>query len=277
MRNVAKGLRSALNKRYVSALCSALVWCLLLQTSPVLAQETAQTRPSIFDSSAAVEAGYTVDRLTNNSPSWNSQYFKAFIPLKANGLVNVQFDTVERFGLRDQMVSATYAYPLTFGVIAFDGSYSDNPHFLAKNSVGLGWNGKLPAGFGYTLGFTQRDYSEALLNIYTLGVEKNAGQFRIAYTGSIATLDSSRGEFAGRAQAQWISPGDNRLGVTYSQGLEPTVIDVGNLSTIQNQYIQADGLCWFTKHVGLTAAYWHSKEGNYYQRNGGQLGLRIKL
>ncbi len=277
MRNVADWLRSALNKSRVSGLCSASVWCALLQVSQVSAQAPAQSRPSIFDSSAAVEAGYTVDRLTNNSPNWNSQYFKAFIPLKSNGLVNVQFETVERFGLRDQMVSATYAYPLTFGVIAFDGSYSDNPNFLAKNSVGLGWNGKLPAGFGYTLGVTERNYSEALLNLYTFGVEKNAGQFRIAYTASIATLDKSRGEFAGRAQAQWISPGDNRLGLTYSQGLEPTVIEVGNLSTIQNQYIQVDGLCWFTNTVGLTAAYWHSKEGDYYQRNGGQLGLRVKL
>ena len=244
-------------------------------TAPAVS--SALTRPSIFDSSPYVEAGYTEDRLTNSAPSWKSQYINLFMPLKAYGLLNVRIENVDRFLLTDQAISFSYAYPFALGVINLDGGYTANAEFLAKNSVGLCWNGKLPDGFGYTLGAAQRNYSDALLNIYSLGVEKNAGQFRIAYTASISTIDNSQGEFAGRVQAQWISRKDNRLGLTYAEGKEPSVVSAGNLTTIQTQYLQLDGLYRVTKTTAVTAAFWHSKEGNYYQRNGGQLGLRISL
>ena len=238
---------------------------------------SAFTRPSIFDSSPYVEAGYTVDHLTNNDPSWNSQYVNLFMPLKSYGLLNVRVENVDRFLLTDQAISFSYAYPFAIGVINLDGGYTGNAEFLAKNSVGLGWNGKLPEGFGYTLGAAQRNYSDALLHIYSIGLEKNAGQFRIAYTASISTIDNSQGEFAGRVQAQWISRKDNRLGLTYSDGVEPSVVSAGNLTSIQTKNLQLDGLYRVTKKTGVTAAFWHSKEGNYYQRNGGQLGIRIAL
>ena len=256
---------------------TATLWSVFLHSSPLTAQESAQTRASIFDSSPYVEAGYTADHLTNNAPNWHSQYLNLFLPLKAYGLLNVRAENVNRFALSDQSISFSYAYPFTFAVINVDGGYTANAEFLAKNSIGFAWNGKLPDGFGYTIGTTQRNYSDSLLNIYTFGVEKNAGQFRIAWTASISTIDKSQAEFANRAQLQWISEKNNRLGFTYSQGIEPSVVSVGNLNTIQTQYIQFDSLFWIINNVGITTELWHSKQGYYYQYNGGQLGLRISF
>ena len=59
--------------------------------------------------------------------------------------------------------------------MTLNGSYASNPDFLAKSAVGLEWNGRLPDGFGYTLGAEQRQYEEATTDMYRLGVEKNAG------------------------------------------------------------------------------------------------------
>ena len=113
----------------------------LLQSRSAAAEETEATRPSVFDASPYLEAGYTADYLTTNAPDWNSRYVRAALPLKAFGLLTVQGDDVFRFGLSDQTIGASYAYPFPIGVITLGGSYAANPDFLAKNTVGLLLNG----------------------------------------------------------------------------------------------------------------------------------------
>ena len=161
--------------------------------------------------------------------------------------------------------------------MTLNGSYASNPDFLAKSAVGLEWNGRLPDGFGYTLGAEQRQYEEATTDMYRLGVEKNAGEFRLAYTAILSSIEGSRGELAHRVQLQWISDLNNRLGVTCAFGIEPEMVYNNTLSSVKTRYIQLDGLYWLTRRVGIIAACWHGMEGEYYQRNGGQIGLRIIL
>ena len=139
-------------KRLFSFMGSAIALSLLLQATPAAAEESVATRPSVFDAAPYLEAGYTADYLTTHAPDWNSKYVRACLQLKAFGLITVQGDDVFRFGLSDQTIGASYAYPFPIGVITLGGSYAANPDFLAKNTVGLMWNGKLPDGFGYTLG-----------------------------------------------------------------------------------------------------------------------------
>lgn len=277
MRTVTVKPALTFKKRLFSSLGAACAVSTLLQASPAAAGEPASMRPSAFDASPYVEAGYTSDYLTNHAPEWNSEYVLVNLPLKAFGLLTVQGENVERFGLTDQTISASYAYSFPIGIITLDGRYADNPDFLAKNTVGLVWNGKLPDGLGYNLGAEQRQYEDAKTNIYSLGVEKNIGEFRFAYTCMVSSIDHSNGELAHRMQAQWISASNNRVGVTYSFGIEPEKIDQNTLTSIKTNYVQVNGLFWPVKRVGLVAAYWHGMEGRYYQRNGGQLGLRIVL
>lgn len=235
-------------------------------------------RPAVFDAAPYVEIGSNYDQLTNNYASWSAQYLNLSVPLQANGLVNVQAQNVQRFSMVDQDLNIAYAYPTKFGVINLDGGYSANPNFLAQTSLGLGWNGKLPEGFGYIIAANQKQYSEsyanAATNMYSLGLEKYIGEFRFAYVGMVSSINRNQGSFASKVQGQWIGSSANRIGLTYAQGMEPAVVALNNLASIQFQYVQIDSLYWITKTVGVTTALWHGKEGSYYQRNGGQLGLR---
>lgn len=236
-------------------------------------------RPAVFDAAPYVEIGSNYDQLTNNYASWSAQYLNLSVPLQENGLVNVQAQNVQRFSMVDQDLNIAYAYPTKSGVINVEGAYSANPNFLPQTSLGLGWNGKLPEGFGYIVAANQKQYSEsyanASTNMYSLGVEKYIGEFRFSYVGMISSINRNQGSFASKVQGQWIGSSANRIGLTYAQGMEPAVVALNNLASIQFQYMQIDGLYWMTKTVGLTTALWHGKEGSYYQRNGGQLGLRI--
>jgi YaiO family outer membrane protein len=240
-----------------------------------------KARPAVFDAAPYIEIGSSFDQLTNNYANWSSQYLNLSLPLQENGLVNIQAQNVQRFSMVDQELDVSYAYPLKYGVVNIEGGYSANPNFLPQTSVGVGWNGKLPQNFGYIIAANQKQYSQsyanASTNLYNLGLEKYWGQFRFAYVGMISSINRDQGSFASKVQAQWISDTNNRLGLTYAQGMEPTVVALNNLSSIQFQYIQLDGLYWVTKTVGITSAIWHGKEGSYYQRNGGQLGLRVSF
>lgn len=240
-----------------------------------------KARPVVFDAAPYIEIGSSFDQLTNNYANWSSQYLNLSLPLQENGLVNIQAQNVQRFSMVDQELDVSYAYPLKYGVVNIEGGYSANPNFLPQTSVGVGWNGKLPQNFGYIIAANQKQYSQsyanASTNLYNLGLEKYWGQFRFAYVGMISSINRDQGSFASKVQAQWISDTNNRLGLTYAQGMEPTVVALNNLSSIQFQYIQLDGLYWVTKTVGITSAIWHGKEGSYYQRNGGQLGLRVSF
>ncbi|MBU3603247.1 YaiO family outer membrane beta-barrel protein [Polynucleobacter sp. AP-Kaivos-20-H2] len=235
-------------------------------------------RPAVFDAAPYVEIGSNYDQLTNNYASWSAQYLNLSLPLHENGLVNVQVQNVQRFSMVDQDLNIAYAYPTKLGVINLDGVYSANPNFLPQTSLGLGWNGKLPEGFGYIVAANQKQYSEsyanAATNMYSLGLEKYIGEFRFAYVGMVSSINRNQGSFASKVQGQWIGSSENRLGLTYAQGMEPAVVALNNLASIQFQYIQIDSLYWITKTIGVTTALWHGKEGSYYQRNGGQLGLR---
>ena len=235
-------------------------------------------RPAVFDAAPYVEIGSNYDQLTNNYASWSAQYLNLSVPLKENGLVNVQAQNVQRFSMVDQDLNIAYAYPTKSGVINLDGGYSANPNFLPQTSLGLGWNGKLPQGFGYIVAANQKQYSEsyanAATNMYSLGLEKYIGEFRFAYVGMISSINRNQGSFASKVQGQWIGSSANRIGLTYAQGMEPAVVALNNLASIQFQYFQIDSLYWITKTIGVTTALWHGKEGSYYQRNGGQLGLR---
>ncbi len=246
-----------------------------VQTETTPLEELAYQRPSVFDSKSYIEAGYTTDHLTNGYKTWDSQYVNVFVPLKHRGLFNIQVDNVKRYGITDQAISGVYAYPLTSGVLNVELSYAANAVYLAKSSAGAVWNGKLPNAFGYTIGTSQRQYLESQTAIYKLGLEKYLGNFRFAYTAILSTINGVQPAYAQLLQAQWVGENLNKLGLSYSRGMEPMVVSPGTLASIKTNYLQVDGLYWINKQVGLTTALWHGMQGDFYQRNGGQIGVRV--
>ena len=272
---------------FVLIFCFALTLNAHSQESEVLnsntnsLEELFSTRPTVFDGPAYIEAGYSFDSLSNGYANWNSQYVNLFLPLHEKGLVNIQVQNANRFSQTDQDVNLTYAQSFKYGILNLSGGYSPNGHFLPQAAVGLEWNGRLPQNFGYIASVNQKQfssfYSNASTNAYNLGLEKYIGEYRFAYVGSISSINRQQGSYASKIQAQWVGETNNRLGLTVAQGIEPTVVALNQLASIQFNYVQIDSLYWLTKDIGLTSALWHGKEGAYYQRNGGQIGLRLNF
>lgn len=232
-------------------------------------------RPAIFDTKSYTEIGASYEDLTNGYAPWQSQYFDLMLPMQQNGLLYLQLLNAERFSQVDQSAYLNYAYPLRYGVVNIEGSHTHNPQFLAQNFYGAGWSGKLPYQFNYLLSGRESSYLDGRTSNQNVGLDKYIGAYRLAYTATYSTLNSQKSGWLSRYQIQWFGANNHRIGLTYASGHEPTVISIGNLTTIDTQQYQLDGLYWLTPSVGITIAAWHAKQGSYYQRNGGQIGLRL--
>jgi YaiO family outer membrane protein len=201
--------------------------------------------------------------------------------MKSYGMVNFQADNVNRFHTRDQAFSLAYGYPFKYGILNFEGSYAANPNFLPETTAAVRWEGTLPAGFGYIVGANQKQYAESFSNAYTnmlsLGAEKYIGDFRFAYIGGISTINKTESSYSQKLQAQWVGDSKNQLGVAYTWGMIPTVIYLSNLGSYYVKYISLNGMYWLNKSTAITSALWHGAEGDYFQLNGAQLGLRYNF
>lgn len=232
------------------------------------------SRPAIFDSEPYVEFGASYESLTGDYAPWQSQYFNVTLPMKEDGLVYVQLLNAQRFSEQDSSVYINYSYPMSLGAINIEGSYDPNANFLAKNSGGVGWTGKLPDSFNYLISTKASNYSDSRINVINYGLDKYIGQFRLAYTLISSSLNSNSNVWANKFQVKWYSKSNNQIGFTYASGFEPLLVTPGNLTNVATKQVQLDGLYWIDK-IGITYSIWYGVEGSYYERSGGQLGLRV--
>lgn len=233
------------------------------------------TLPSVFFQKPYAEIGGSYEHLTNGYTPWASQYLDLTVPLNAQGLVNVNILNANRFSQNDTAGYLSYAYPFSYGVLSAEGGYTINPQFLTKDLYGIGWNGRLPYSFNYLLSARTSQYLTGDTQTINMGIDKYYSAYRFAYTLVRSVLDYSERSWLSKFQVQWLGESGHKVGLLYATGHEPMVVTIGNLSNIDVVTYQADGLYKINNNVGLTISLWHAVQGSYYQRNGGQLGVRV--
>lgn len=233
--------------------------------------------PAVFGQKPYAEVGGSYEHLTNGYTPWASQYLDVTVPLEQNGLVYLNLLNANRFSQNDTAGYLNYAYPLRYGVVNVEGGYTINPQFLTKDLYGLGWNGRLPYQFNYLLSARESQYQVGNTQTLNFGLDKYFGNYRIAYTAVKSILDYAQRSWLSKFQAYWFADSGSKIGLTYSTGHEPMVVTIGNLTNIDVTTYQIDGLYKINQTIGLTASAWHAAQGNYYQRNGAQIGLRVNF
>lgn len=221
-----------------------------------------------------VEIAHSNDWLNKSYDNWQSNNMNVFLPLKEKGTVTLEISKLKRYGLEDESAYVNYSYPTKYGAINFELGTTPNADFLYKNLYGLGWNGVLGKGFGYILAYKQRDYTDTLSDMMSFTLEKYFDDYRIAYTNTQSSLNKHQLEESHRLQFQWIAENNNRFGVSYSSGDEPVNLGFKHISSSNVKQIQVEGVHWI-KDIGISASAWHVTQGDFYSRNGVQIGLRL--
>lgn len=253
-----------------------LLLLLLFHSHILIAGEEVQDVfiPPLQPKNSYIEISHSNDWLTNRYANWQSNNISIYMPMKEKGTTTLEFSQTKRYGLEDQSAYLNYSYPTSKGSINAELGMTPNADFLYKRLYGLGWNGIIGDGFGYIVSYKQRDYSDSLSDAINLTAERYFDDYRIAYTNIQSSLNKHQLETTHRIQFQWIAENNNRLGISYSSGKEPLDLGFHQISSSNVKQLQIDGVYWI-KDIGISASAWHVVQGEFYNRNGAQIGLRM--
>lgn len=230
--------------------------------------------PPTDQKSSYIEITHSNDWLNKNYANWQSNNMNFFLPLREKGTTTIELTKVRRYNLEDENAYINYSYPTKYGAANVELGLTSNADFLYKNLYGMGWNGIIGKGFGYIIAYKQRSYSDSLADMVSFTVEKYFSDYRLAYTNTQSSLNKQKFEESHRIQFQWIGENNNRFGISYSSGDEPVDLGFNHLSSSNVQQLQIDGVYWI-RDFGFSASAWHVKQGEFYSRNGAQIGLRL--
>ncbi|HCD36392.1 MAG TPA: YaiO family outer membrane beta-barrel protein [Chlorobium sp.] len=186
-------------RRAVSLFWGVMCLPVLVQATPLQQPDPdggygSSGRPAVFDAASSVEAGASLERLSNGYDDWSCLFVKYVRPLGPAGLAAVEIRQEGRFGKEDDGLNGSWAVPFSSGVLSLEGGISPDSDFLPRWKGLAGWNGRLPDGFGYSMEVQRREYKTVELNGIGLGAEKYLGRYRFAYTAALSSLDWGRGE-----------------------------------------------------------------------------------
>lgn len=230
--------------------------------------------PPIQQKSSYVEITHSNDWLNKNYADWRSNNINLFLPLKEKGTTTIELSKARRYNLEDENAYINYSYPTKYGAGNVELGLTSNADFLYKYLYGLGWNGTIGKGFGYIIAYKQRSFIDSISDMMSFTVEKYFSDYRIAYTNTQSSLDKHQLEESHRIQFQWIGENNNRFGMSYSSGNEPIDLGFHHHSSSNVQQLQIDGVYWI-RDFGFSASAWHVNQGEFYSRNGVQVGLRM--
>jgi len=221
-----------------------------------------------------IEVGGGYDRLSNGRAPWNSQYLmfsKQFQP-HTNLYGGVQH--TERFGLDDVQLHLGGYLPLADRWTAnLEAGYSPTGRVLPQHyelvHVQRSFDGGLILGTGYRF----REYAAAQTHAALFSAEQYFSNFRFAYTYSPSFVRSQTAHNHSVQLGYWYSD-YSFVNLSYGIGNElNNIIPFGVVSAAVESY-GINGRHWITPEWAITWSFSHQRQGNYYDRTGGQVGIR---
>lgn len=151
----------------------------------------------------AVEAGYSVETLTPESPDWTDLELRYRNVLGPRQVLLGRLTQSSRFDLDDTTAAFGAYWPLSSADTLFvEGSASPTHEVLPRNSLQAAWHHAFDGGWGAQLGARQVSYTSTDVTIGELTLERYAGDFRVAYS-----YHPSRSSTAGHAEGHRLQGG----------------------------------------------------------------------
>lgn len=214
------------------------------------------------------------DRLTAGRQSWRNE--SVFVEHKSErgDVGGVRVNTTQRFGVDDQQIEGFYSRKLSDMLrVGIDGNASPTHRVLARSTLGGTLQYEFAPAWLLHGGARQARYDSVTVNQLSLGTEHYFGDWGAALT---AYNSHAYGEDAltwvGRLSRYY---GDrDRISLLLATGREPTSI-AGTIVTSDVRSMALTGRHWIAPRVAIDYAVGSTRQGDFYSRTGGSLGLVI--
>lgn len=230
--------------------------------------------------SAELEVREGYDRLTDGNDHWRSHvvaFNHQFAPRKT---VYGEWEKVERFSLIDQGVVAGFYWPLSSNwTLQLEGKQSelDQYNILPQASQLVRFHRKLPVGWGVALSQRDTEHSISTISNMTLELENYYVRLYSLYRYSSGTVAGAGDTESHSLSMRYLFSAKYYLGFGTGFGTEvekasPTVILT---STVFHFYL--NGLYMLDDKLAFTGVVSLNKQGDLYQREGLQFGIRYRF
>jgi len=213
------------------------------------------------------------DHLSNNTPDWleaNVQLQQQYGPRQSAG---VGFTRTERFGLQDRQFAINYVHPFGEKLIAsFDANVSSTHRVLARHAFGAALQFEFAPAWLLHTGARTTKYDAERVNQGLLMLEHYFSSFSASIGWRPArAFDSTAHSSEFRGTYYY---GDrNSVGLIVAGGKEAASI-AGTVTLTSLRSAVIVGRHWLNRDWAVNYSAGHTRQGDFYSRNGISLGLQ---
>jgi YaiO family outer membrane protein len=223
----------------------------------------------------SVAINHGTEHLSNGSPEWRETVVtlrQAWRQEPRSPSVALALTRTERFGLQDDQAAVTLAAPLSERLVAtLDAAGSGTHRVLPESTLGGVLQYEFAKAWLLHGGARTTRYDSVRVNQGMLMLEHYTGPFSWA-VGWRRAQAFQTGAQSGELRGTYYYGDRHFVGVIVAAGKEAA--NIGGMVTLTSQRSAVLlGRHWLRPDLALTYGVSHTREGNYYNRNGASLGI----
>jgi YaiO family outer membrane protein len=224
-----------------------------------------------------VELGGNYAKLSNGARD-GSVYLAAEMKLDTRNNIYASFRRENRYAFMDNEAMGGFYQPIDeqFSFVA-EMSVSPTHYVVPSRSILAQLEFMGLKGWGANMGLRHAQYDNALMNVLSMNVERSWGNYRLAYSHFQGFWANHGSTSSGQLQAARYYGDYNWFGLNFSDGSELDTLPDLQVTSTNVRTMIVNGRHWINRSVALTYAIGQSRHGNFYKRNGIQLGLRYQF
>ena len=219
------------------------------------------------------------ESLSNGYGSWRSASINFVHKFSRRKALYGRYSETERFRRRDREVQIGIYQPLSDKwTLLLEGNASPTHKVLPKWSAMAQIERTIDKTWIVKGGYRRTNLNTAKANIAKTEVEKYWGNNRAAYALSVNNLENVGTSPSHRIQySRYYGERVNSFNVSTAFGRE--LESLGELGTLQSNIknLSVSGRHWFKRSLGFSYGFTLHKQGDLYNRQGFNIGLRYKF
>lgn len=231
-----------------------------------------QAQPSTSGQSTMIGVSGTYENLSGTQPNWRDYGVRLNKNFGSRHILDASITQARRFDQDDTQFSASYSLPLSSRLTgSLGGNLSPTHRVLPKYSLGGTFQYEIARGWLGHGGLKTTEFNDVRVNQGLLMLEHYFSDFSVAVAfrpsrafGSTANSTELRGGYYYNDR--------NSVSLSLSDGREITSVGTGVVMA-DVQTIAVFGRHWLNQKWSATYAVGHTRQGDFYTRNGITLGI----
>lgn len=180
----------------------------------------------------------------------------------------------QRFGEWDEGVELGAVLPLDRNwTLQPEIGYQPSPYFLPQWHADLRLQRRLPQGFLGAVSVRRTEYETTRVDRLALGIERYWDNWRAGYTLNVTDVANAGTPIGHDLALDYYYAGLSYAGLRLTVG-EEEAVEEQRLITSDVRAVSLQGRHWFARRWAVSWEFGHHQQGDYYDRNWLQLGLR---